>query len=461
MKNPFIQPYKHIPTILLAAAPLWAAAQKPQAWTLQQCIEHALTHNLTVRRQEVTVENNRLALSTARNSRLPNLNAGANQNFSFGRGLTYDNTYANTNTSSTSFSLSTDIPIWDGGQIENNVTASRLNLQAALADLDKAKEDISLQVTSAYLEALYQKELLGVAERQASLSREQLQRVERLYQNGKKSEAELAEAQATVASDELSLTQQRNSRDLALLELTQLLELSSPQDFDVSDTFPDTSQAATPTLTERGEPNKLPETFPTPDAVFAEAVQTRPLIQAEQLRLKSAERQVNIARSGLFPSLNFSAGLGSNYYKTSGFKADNFSRQMENNFSQYLGLSLSIPIFNRFAVRNQIRQAKLQVESQQIVLEDTRKALYKEIQQAYHNAVAAQKQHEASRTAAQASTAAFRLMQKKYENGKATATEFDEAKTRSAKAESDLLQSKYTLIFRSKILNFYCGAPLY
>lgn len=423
---------------------LSTAARAQQTWDLRQCIEHALAHNITVKQQSLAVRQNETEVSTARNRRLPSLNGSVGQNWSFGRGLTSENTYTNTNTSSTSFSLGTDIPIWDGGQMENSLAAARLGLNAALADLERARENISVQITSAYLELLYQKEMVDVCKRQLHLSQEQQNRIERLWAEGKKAEAEVAEAKATVANDELTLTQQENSLSLARLDLTQLLELESPEGFDIT------------------QPTAQPvQTLPEPDATFADASEQRPQIRAEKYRLESAERQVRIAKSGYYPSISFNAGLGTNYYTTSGFKADNFSKQLKNNFSQYLGVSLSVPIFNRFSVRNQVRQAQIQVESQQLALENTRKELYKEIQQAYYNAKAAQRQYASSQTAKEASEAALKLAQKKFENGKSTSTEYEEARTRFLKAQADLLQAKYTCLFRAKILGFYRGESLY
>ncbi|MBQ6965368.1 MAG: TolC family protein [Bacteroidaceae bacterium] len=411
-------------------------------WSLQQCIAHAIEHNISIKQQEVNVKNQEVALSTAKNSRLPNLEASASESLGFGRGLTMDNTYANRNTQSTSFNIGTSVPLITGGQIPNQIKMSKLNLQAALADLDRAKENISMQVVSAYLEAVYQKDLVSVAQQQLELSTAQVQRIGLLLKNGKVSESELAEAQSHVAADELALTQQQNSAMLALLELSQLLELPSPEQFDIQ--RPETSDPTTVLLT-------------TPDVIYSEALGIKPQIQSGLLNIQSAEKNVKVAQAGFYPSVYLSGGLGSSYYKTSGFEAASFGKQMEDNFNQSISLSLSIPIFNRFATRNNVRTARLQVVNQQLQLEETKKTLYKEIQQAYYNAIAAQKQCISSDAALQSSQTAFNLMQKKYENGKATATEFQESKTALQKAESTAIQSRYTFLFRQKLLNFYRG----
>ena len=418
------------------------SSDSSQPWSLRQCIDYALEHNISIKQQENNVKNQEVNLSTAKNSRLPNLQASANESLGFGRGLTSNNTYANRNTQSTSFDLSTNVPLFTGGQIPNQIKQNRLNLQAALAELDRAKENVSMQVVSAYLEAVYQKDLVAVAERQKELSIAQARRVEILFKNGKVSESEVAEARAHVASDELSLTQQRNSSMLALLDLSQLLELPSPDGFDIQQP-------------EAGDPSAVLLT--APDIIYSEALGIKPQILARKLGVQSAERSVKIAQAGFYPTVYFSGGMGSSYYKTSGFEAASFGKQMDDNFNQYLGLSVSIPIFNRFATRNAVRTARLQVAAQQLQLDETKKTLYKEIQQAYYNALAAQKQCVSSDAARESSQTAFDLMQKKYENGKATATEYQESKTNLQKAEATALQSRYTFLFRQKILEFYRG----
>ncbi len=232
---------------------------------------------------------------------------------------------------------------------------------------------------------------------------------------------------------------------LALLDLSQLLELPTPDGFDIQQP-------------EAGDPSAV---LPTaPDIIYSEALGIKPQILASKLGVQSAEKSVKIAQAGFYPTVYFSGGMGSSYYKTSGFEAASFGKQMDDNFNQYLGLSVSIPIFNRFATRNAVRTARLQVAAQQLQLDETKKTLYKEIQQAYYNALAAQKQCVSSDAARESSQTAFDLMQKKYENGKATATEYQESKTNLQKAEATALQSRYTFLFRQKILDFYRGRSL-
>ena len=165
-------------------------------WTLRECIDYAIDNNISIKQQELNVESQANTLNTAKSSRLPGVSASANQNFNFGRGLTIDNTYANRNTQSTSFGIGADLPIYTGGQISHTIKARKLDLQAALADLQYAKDNISMQVASAYLEVLFQKDLLKVAAEQTELSKMQEKRIQTFFDNGKCAETELAEIKA-------------------------------------------------------------------------------------------------------------------------------------------------------------------------------------------------------------------------------------------------------------------------
>lgn len=424
----------------------WTNAQSAP-WSLRQCCEYAVSHNLQVKQRDGQRLQREVQLSTARNARLPDLNANVNENLSFGRGLTAENTYTNTNTSSTSFSLTTSVPLFTGFQIPNNIKLSRLNLEAATKDLEKVKNDIRTQVAQAYVQILYDMEISDVAQRQIAIDSQQVHRLQVMLDNGKASPAELSQQQATLAKSRLTATQADNQLQLAYLTLAQLLELPSPEGFTIVRPNSDGLVCGDIIAT-------------NPDLIYAEALTFRPEVAAEQLRLEGTEKNIKIAQSALYPQLNFSAGLATNYYTTSGFTSDPFGKQLKNNFSQYLGLSLQVPIFNRFSTRNRIRAARLDQEIQQLQLDNVKKTLYKEIQQVYYNAVGAQEKWRSSEQAMKASKDAFILMQAKYENGKANITEFDAAKNKYLSSESDLVQARYEYLYHTALLDFYRGREL-
>ena len=418
--------------------------QAQETWDLQRCITHAIEHNLSIKQKEAARNQSEVELNTAQWSRMPNLNGNIGQSFNFGRALQADNTYGNRNTRNTNFSLGTNIPLFTGMQIPNNIALSKLNLKAATEDLAKAKEDISIQVASYFLQVLFNEELTKIARNQVALSQEQLDRKIAFFRNGKASEAEVLEAKSRLAQDQLSLVQAENNHQLALLDLSQLLELPSPEGFQIN--VPDIDNFSVH--------------LTLPEEVYAQAMMNKPAIKAAQYRLQGAEKSIKMAQSGYYPQLSFGAGIGTNYYHLSGIENAPFSTQWDQNMNKYLQFSLSIPIFNRFQTRNRVKSARIQHTALSWQLEESKKALYKEIQQAYYNALAAESKYKSSQSASESAEASFRLMSEKYANGKASATEYNEMRTAWMKALSDGVQAKYEFMYRSKILDFYKGVPL-
>ena len=432
-------------TAALVAAVAAGARAQERVWTLPQCIDHALENNLSVKRSGLNVEQREIDLNTAENNRLPSVSGSAGQNFSFGRGLTADNTYANTNTTNTSFSVGAQVPVFNGFQIKHNIELSKLNLAAATADLEKAKDDIRVAVAQSYVQILYNMEILDVARSQVEIDSLQVVRLTEMASNGMVASADVSAQEATLAQSRVSATQAENNVALAILDLTQLLELPSPEGFRIA--RPSVEGLETVMLMD-------------PEAIYAEAVQFKPAVKAEEIRLDQALKSIDLAKDSFLPSLSLSGGLGTNYYTSSGFPSAGFSSQLKNNFSQYIGLNLSVPIFSHFSNRNQVRNARLQYSSQEIVLDNSRKSLYKEIQQAYYNAVGSQAKYRSSQIAAASAEDAFELAQAKYENGKSGITEFNEAKGRYMSAASNLVQARYEYLYQSKILDFYRGRDL-
>ena len=433
---------------LISLAKLDMRAQQ-KAWGLRECCDYAVEHNIGIKQQQNQCRQQEIQLSTAKNSRLPDLSAGVSQNFSFGRGLTMDNTYTNKNTSSTSLQLGTSVPLFTGFEIPNQIKLNQLNLEAATADLEKAKNDIRMQVAQAYVQILYNMEIADVAHRQIEIDSAQVARLQAFVDNGKASGVELSQQKATLAGSKLTATQADNNLRLSILTLTQLLELDTPEGFTIN----------RPSTEELDMLSQMANLV-TPDQVYAEALGIKPEILSQQLKLKGAAHSIKIAQAGNYPTLSLSGGLNTNYYTTSGFKSDGLGKQLENNFSQYIGLNLSVPIFNRFSTRNRIRSARVDQANQQLQLDNTKKTLYKEIQQVYYNALNAQTKTQSSAEAVQSSKDAFELTQAKYENGKATITEFNEAKNNYMKAESDLVQARYENLYQHALLEFYRGKEL-
>ena len=436
--------------ILAACATGGVHAQTQEPWSLRRCIDYAIEHNINIRQSDNAAKQSEIEVNTAKWARLPNLNGSANQSWNWGRTQTavpdeetgdYSTVYVNTSSNGTNLSLSTSIPLFTGLQLPNQYALAKLNLKAAVADLEKAKEDISINIASAYLQVLFNQELRDVAQGQVELSREQCARIERLAQMGKASAAEVADARSRVAQDQMTLVQTDNDYHLSLLDLAQLIELDSPEGF----------------VLEAPQDSLELQLLTNPEDIYNAALLNKPAIQAAQYRLEGSKHSIRIAQSGYYPQLSLSGSLGTSYYSTIN---RNFSQQMNDNFNKYVGISLSVPLFNRLATRNQVRAARLQRENYALQLDDAKKTLYKEIQQAWYNATASQAKYTSSHAAMLASAESFQLMARKYEGGKANAVEYNEAKQNLMKAQSDELQAKYEYLFRTKILDFYQGIPL-
>ena len=411
-------------------------------WTLAECTSWAMEHNLTVAQQANSVESRVIDRNTAHMSWLPGVSASASENFSFGRGLGGDNTYESGNSSSTGFSIGANMNLFDGGATYNQIRLSDLNLEAALADLEKAKDDIRVQVAQAYVQILYNYEIRDVARQQIAIDSLQVERLERMFESGRSSAAEVSQQKASLAQSRVTLVQADNNVRASLLDLAQLLELGTWEGFSI----------VRPNVSMEGV------FLGTPDDIYAQALGIRPAIRAEELRLKGTERSIAIAKSNYFPSLSISGGSGTNYYSNYGGKA--FFDQLKSNFSSYVGVSLNIPIFTKFSTRNQVRSAKLNQVNQEIALRRVKQNLYKEIQQAWNAAEAARAKWEASQIASAAAEDSFTLVQAKYENGKATVTEFNESRNQLLKTRSDAVQATYEYLFQTRLVDFYRGGRL-
>ena len=399
------------------------------ALTLYQSIEIALANNRNVKQQELTRQSREIAYNQARQDLLPNLNASAGQSFSFGRSLN--------NSSQTTFGVSAELTLFDGLRLKNNIDLQRVEMHASQADLEKIKADITLSVTMAFLQVLMNKELLQLAEEQLLLTQSKIERQQALIESGRLPEGELFELHAQEAREEFNRINAENTLKLSLLDLAQILELDDFHNLNVA-------------MPEDLNPNDL--FLLSAETVFENAVQNRPEIKSAEYRLNSSEKSVAIARSGYSPTLSLGGNFGTAYRNFSGFENKSFNTQLNENMSTGIGLNLQIPIFNRFEVQNRVRNAQLNVEHSRLTMENTRLELRKTIQQAYQNALAAKSRWNAAGKAEEASQEAYRFVNQKFENGRATQFELFQAKNNLTQTLSEQTQAKYEYIFRVKIL---------
>ena len=425
------------------------SANSQNVWSLQKCITYALENNIQIKQQQLNTKYYENQVSQAKSNRLPNLNAQIGNDNSFGRSLTYLNTYKNVNSSSITGGASTNFTIFNGFQLTNTIDKYELDLQATLKDLQKAKDDMMLNIAGMYLQILFSEELVLVDEAQIEVTKQQLSRTQQLVEAGSLAKGAQLEIEAQMAREELQLVNNKNDMQLSYLALYQLLELPIAESFKIEK----------PVLPEIKANLSMANSID----VFNNAMNVRPEIQAAQLRVKSAEKDLEIAKGNQYPSLSFNANyynLYNNKYTDINGEDIAFGDQLKNNGRSSLGLTLGIPIFNRFQVKNGISNAELQIQDYQYRLQTSSNTLRKEIEQAYTNALAALNRYMSTEKAVESMQEAFRYVEEKFNVGMVNSVDYNLQKNQLTSAQSQLLQAKYEYIFRTKILDFYNGIPI-
>lgn len=437
-------------TALLLGGAGASSAQTP--WTLSRCIDYAVEHNIEIRQQALQVDDAQIELNTARNSRLPSLGAGANQSFNFGRTMSqgsgvYEVAKA---ASTTQFSLNSTVPVFAGMKISRQIETNELNLKAATENLNKARENLQLQVASLYLEALFKKEIVKIYQQQAELTARQVTRTETLLEAGKVPRSQVFDIKAQLAKDQLNLTNALNDRDLALLNLAQSLSLPAAGGFDVVE------PALGEGLAAEGA------SIPSPERIYEASLGIKPHIKEAEYRLQSSQRNLKVTQAAFWPTLNLGLSYtsGFNHLLTAGFANPGVVSQWKDNQREAIGFNLSVPIFSRLQTRNQVRQARLNIQNRSLELDNVKLSLYKEIQQAYQSAVASVAKYDATRSAYEAAREAFSYAQERYDVGMLAVYEYSEAQTKMVTSRCEQVQAQYDFLFRTKILDFYRGIPI-
>jgi len=429
-------------------------------WSLEECINHAIENNIIIKQQELQTQLQENTLEQSKLDLLPSLNGTATNNWSFGRALD-ETTYQFTeeeNVRSNQFYASSGVTLFSGLQNYNTIVRNRYNVDASFQDLQNIKDDISLNVALAYLQILLNKELVSVTGNQLQTTREQIEKTRKMVEAGSLPRGNLLEIQAQAALEELQLINMENQLDLSYLNIVQLLELDSVAGFEII--VPEIVITETGIITENI------------NDIYNTAKQIRPEVKSAELRLKSAEYDLKIAKGGKSPRLNlnttFSTGYSSIRQKILGIDPFEgilygeypFADQLNDNINYGIGLSLSIPVFNGWQVNTSISNSKISIQNSQYSLENTRKQLYKDIQQAYADAQASLKSYIASQKAVESMQESFRYTEQRFNVGMVTPVEYNTAKAQLLNTESELAQSKYEYIFKIKVLDFYKGLPL-
>lgn len=448
--------------------------------TLQTAIDRTLERNLNIKQAQF---NEALSVEDVKQSRynqLPNLTAGPQASFNFGRNIDPStNQFTNQRIFALSGNITSQVVLFQGGQLRNQVIANKLQLDADRSNTAKVKNDLVLNVVTTYLSVLTNQDLVEAARQQISLAKITLERAQKSFDVGQQTLADLSQAKAQGSTADLNLTTAQNQLDLSLLTLKQYMEMSP----------------ATPITVEKPDLSKLQEanTMYDPEVVLRTALGINPDVTLAEARKKVADQNIKIARGNYYPSIVMFAQAGSNFsdarkqvsgvrpnggLDTVGFVGGSlinpvtlpsfdpiylnypFSRQIGDNFNQSIGVSLQIPIFNRFSARTSVRKAKILSEQAETTAQLARTNLGKIIYQAVWDVRAANKKYQSTMQTYQANKDAFNVIQQRFNVGLVNSLDYNTSLTNLNRSQFDMIQARYEVVFRSKIIDYYLGNPI-
>jgi len=429
-----------------------AKAQETEFWSLKKCIDYALENNIQVKRQELQTELAEKDYTQSYFNFTPTFNAGLEHSLSTGRALNTE-LYRWENASQTfgSMGVRSELTLFKGLRNFNSMKQSKYSFLSSKEDLEKTKNDITLQIVNYYLQILFDKELLDVSKSQYEVTMMQVDKTKRMVEVGNVAMGQLYEIQAQAATEKLNYTVNRNRLQLSVLDLVQLLDLDSVGNFAVIQ--PETLAV---------DYTFLPASI---SDVIDNALINMPEIRGAEYRVKSSEKSLAVQRSGRSPEVYLSGIYYSRYQNDSYNPNDStytyplIDQLKDKQYSQ-VNLGVSFPIFNRYQTQTSISKAKIYLADSRFQLEQQKQVIYKNIQQAHTDALGAFEKYLSALEAVKSNEEAFNYTRQKYEVGLVNAVDFSIAKNNYSKARSDQAQAKYEYIFKVKILDFYTGKPI-
>ena len=437
--------------LLLLPAGMKAEDDMPKQWTLRNCIDYALEHNITIRRNRISVESTQEDVKTAKADFLPSLSGNISQrivnrpNNTSGTIISGDN--ITTSESKTSYNGSYGIDaswtVYNGSKRVNTVKQQQLNSRMAELTVDQSENSIEENITQLYVQILYSAEAVKVNESTLEVSRKEFERGQQLFDAGSIASSDLAQLEAQVSNDNYQLVTAQTTLQNYKLQLKQLLELDGDFEMDLFLPQLDDSSVLIP--------------LPTKDDVYQTALNLRPEIESGKLNIEASDMNIKIARAGYIPTLSLSAGIGTTNANGNDFS---FSEQVKQNWNNSIGLTLSIPIFDKRQTKSTINKAKLQMQTSQLDLMDEQKTLYKTIESLWLSANSAQQQYVAATQKLKSTQASYALVSEQFNLGMKNTVELLTEKNNLLSAQQETLQAKYTAILNAGLLRFYQGEEI-
>ena len=434
-------------------------AQQPQKWTLEDCVNYAWTHNISVKQSELDVQSAQIEKSAGFGAFLPSANANASHSWNVGLNQNITtNLLENQTTQFTSLGANVGVDIYKGLQNQHRFRKSKLAIIAAQYQLAKMKDDIGLNVANAFLQILFNKESLKVQKDQLSISEKQMQRTQEFVDAGVLPRGDVLDSKATVAADKQKVVVAENALLISKLSLAQLLQLDNFQEFDIVDADYQAVQSEV--------------MFQTPAAIISKAKENRVELKLAKTNMDVASKDISIARSAYQPTIQGFYGFNSriSYADIPLFDATGnligtrgplpFSQQFNNNKGHQFGLQLNVPIFNGFSAKYNVMRAKVAFERTKIAYAQSELDLERTIYSAFTDAQGAYKAYESALTARDARSTALAYAKERFDVGLMNTFEYNQAQTLFVNAQSEVLRTKYDYIFRTKIVEFYFGLPI-
>lgn len=414
-------------------------------WTLTRCIGYAHGQNIEVRSSVLNIKSNEVGFDQAKSQKLPSVNGSISQNFSWQKGEDATGTSTGySGNSNNNYQVSSSMTLSNGYKLSNKVKQAELELESVKLNSETTKENISLQILNAFLQVLYSEEQVKNAERQIESTTEQLALANERLILSIISKSDYLQVKSELASEKLTLANARSQYEIARISLMQLMELPVNTVFDI--VRPDLEK----------ELNQMRE--PDAQSVYETALGIKPQVKSAEINAESALYDEKIAKADFYPSVFVNAGLGTGY--TSAFTNSNYFDQLGNSISPSVGLSVSIPVFQKNQVKNNVKLAQIGTENAELNQLNVKNQLRKSIEQACADVNSAQEQFEAGKEKYTATEESYLLAEEKFKNGLINSIDFLVIKNSLILAESDLLHSKYNLVFSYKILDFYAGVPI-
>ena len=425
---------------LVAAVTLMA--QQDKTWTLEGCINYALEKNIQVRKSELANTRNLTYADQAKAQRFPSVNASVNHNFNWSKSNVSGESGLN-GTNGSNISVNSGVTVFNASKLTNQIKQAGLDVESGIYSLETTKESISLTILDSYLQVLYAEEQVNNSKKQIESTASQVDLAKERLATQLISQADYAQVKSQLASEKLNLANAENQLAIAKVNLEQLMELPVSNDFRITH----------PGFDENVNRNIVPDV----GSVFETALAIKPQIKNASVSKEIAALDEKIAKAGYYPVLSASAGLGTNY---SSIGSDPYFTQINDGVSPSLGLSLSIPVFQKNQVKTSVAIAKIGYQDAELSEINAKNELRKSIEQACLDVTSAQIKYEASLENFRATTESAALSDEKFRQGMINSVDYLVSKTNLIVAESELLQSKFNLIFSYKVLDFYTGKPL-